>query len=61
MFLSTVCPGTSAEVADFPRLGLLFTTESNRFLANLHSKSECPPIMKNVFPEITNNFRIGRF
>jgi hypothetical protein len=49
------------EVAVFPRLGLLFTAQSTRFFANLHSKLECPPITKNVFPEITNNFRIGRF
>jgi hypothetical protein len=40
---------------------LLFTTRSTRLLANLHSKLECPPITKNVFPEITNNFHIGRF
>jgi hypothetical protein len=56
-----VCPGTSTEVADFPRLDLLFTAQSNRFLANLHSKLECPPIMKNVFPEIMINFRILNF
>jgi hypothetical protein len=29
MFWSTVCPGTSAEVAVFPRLGLLFTARLN--------------------------------
>jgi hypothetical protein len=58
--LSTVCLGTSTEVAVFPRLGLLFTTRLTRFLANLYSKLECPPITKNVFPEITNNFDIGR-
>jgi hypothetical protein len=40
----------------FPRLGLLFIRDSNLFLANLHSKLECPLITKNVFPEITNNF-----
>jgi hypothetical protein len=61
MFLSTVCPGTSAEVTVFPQLELLFTARSTRFLADLHSKLECPPITKNVFPEIMNNFRIGRF
>jgi hypothetical protein len=31
------------------------------FFANLDSKLECPPIMKNVFLEIMNNFHIGRF
>jgi hypothetical protein len=43
------------------RLELPFTARATRFLANLHSKLECPPITKNMFPEITNNFRIGRF
>jgi hypothetical protein len=42
------------------RPSLLFTTRLTRFLANLHSKLECPPITKNVFLEITKNFRIGR-
>jgi hypothetical protein len=40
---------------------LTVTACSTQFLANLHSKLEWPPITKNVFPEITNNFRIGRF
>jgi hypothetical protein len=59
--LSTVCLGMSTEVAVFPQLGLLFTARLTQFLANLYSKLECPPITKNVFPEITNNFDIGRF
>jgi hypothetical protein len=31
------------------------------FWPNYSKKFECPPIMKNVFPEITKNFYIGRF
>jgi hypothetical protein len=54
-------PGNVGRSWQKSRPELLFTACLTRFLANLHSKLECPPITKNVFPEITNNFRIGRF
>jgi hypothetical protein len=47
------------KVADFLNPKLLFTETSTRFLANLHSKFECPSITKNVFLKIRNNFYIG--
>jgi hypothetical protein len=61
MFWSTDLWEKCVEVAVFPRFGLLFISASNLFLANLHSKFECPPITKNVFPEVTKNFCIVRF
>jgi hypothetical protein len=48
------------EVAGILGPNTLFTGTSTQFLANLHSKFECPPIMKIVFTEITKNFYIGR-
>jgi hypothetical protein len=53
--------GNVGRSCSFSTARLLFTARSTRFLANLHSKLECSPIMKNVFLEITNNFRIGLF
>jgi hypothetical protein len=53
--------GNVAEVGRILGPKLLFTARSTRFLANLHSKFECPSIMKIVFPEIMNNFHIGQF
>jgi hypothetical protein len=51
--------GKRIEAADFLGPDLLFTGTSTPFVANLHSKFECPPIMKIVFPEITKNFYNG--
>jgi hypothetical protein len=61
MFWSTDLWENPDEVAEILGPKLVFTTRSTRFLANLHSKFECPPITKNVFLEITKNFYIGRF
>jgi hypothetical protein len=56
MFFSTDLWEKLVEHLEFLSPNLLFTGTSTRFLANLHSKFECPPIMKIVFPEKTNNF-----
>jgi hypothetical protein len=53
--------GNVGRSCSFSRAQVTVKAQSTRFLANLHSKLECPPITKNVFPEITNNFRVGRF
>jgi hypothetical protein len=42
-------------------LKLLCPARSSRVYTALHSKLECPPIRKNVFPKIMKNFYIGRF
>jgi hypothetical protein len=59
-FDQRICGENVLKLQFFPRLGLLFIRASNLFLANLHSKFECQPITKNVFPVKLNNFYIGR-
>jgi hypothetical protein len=53
--------GNRDEVAGILGPDALFTGTSTQFLANLHSKFECPPIMKIVFPEKRRTFIFADF
>jgi hypothetical protein len=54
-------PQGSRSTATSPKRPYAGSACTRHVLANLHSKLECPPITKIVFPEMTNNFCIGRF
>jgi hypothetical protein len=57
---ANVWPRTPVEVGRTQNAAKLFNFASTMILSIFHSKFEMPLIDRNVFPEITNNFSIGR-